>query len=191
MSAVFIRSRVTGYEEAYQTLKNVADVRERQNIMRGAVRQMARAVEKAARPEIPVRRSSEPRKVPGFAPLQPGALRSALKTRVKVRRGNELSKAMGAFGVAGYVVAGDRKRGIYWAHFVEKGTRPHSNAKNARMGRRGNRDRNQDARRGHPGTSAVKFMERAVQSTEALRARLFADYIEKRLAKLARTGRGD
>lgn len=195
--AVFIRGKVTGYEQAYQSIRNVADPKKRQNIMRGAVRAAARLVEKAVKPEIPERhvdpkrQSSRLRHVPGFTPLEPGALRSSLKTRIKVRRGGEVAKTFDAFGVSGYVIVGDRKRGIYWAHFVEKGTRPHSLAKGARMARkgRGGADRGQSGH-GHPGTKAVKYMETAVKNTETERGRLFSEYVEKRLAALARSGQG-
>ena len=191
MSDFTVKARIEGYEEALETLKNLGDERERQKIMRGAIASAGRIVRDTAKPMIPV--GKEPRHVPGYGVLPRGSLRNSIRVSTRIERGGNLSQLFGAFGVSGKVIVGNRKKGIYWAHFVELGTRPHSTGRGARLVRKGkfSGGRGQDSGTGHPGTPAYRYMRRAIKSTEDRVSETFIAYVEKRLAALAKTGRGD
>lgn len=186
---VVIKGSVTGYEEAYQRVKNLADVNERRKIMRGAVRAAGSVVRKAARQAVPQGTQTRQTK---FGTIAPGALKKSIAVAVNVDRGGDLSRSLGTFSIRGGVIAGNRKKGIYWAGFVERGTKSHEIKPRGRAIRfmvgetavfaRGIR---------HPGAKANDFMRRAGYATKGGQDRAFADYVEKRLAALAATGRGD
>lgn len=184
---IVLSTRVQGYDEALETVRRVANVSERQKIMRGAIGATGGVVKKAllADPRFPT--GTVDRKVPGYGVIPAGSLRKTVRVSTKLEKGHAMSQIAGAFGVRGAVISGNRKKGIYWAHFIEGGVRPHSTSKGARKGRRGKRDFGQIGRL-HPGRPAGYQMRNAAQSTTVIRNRVFSDYIEKRLAKLQRTG---
>lgn len=174
-----IRGEVQGFEEAHRSLRNMMDERKRQRIMRGAMAAAGRVVRDAARRMTPT--GEKTHRGLGGGTLRPGALRRSVRVSTRVESG------AGLFRVRAKVIAGDTKRGVYWAHFLERGTREHViTAKGGRWALRLG-DRWAKSVR-HPGTRAQRIMEHAVSQTANQRHRAFEQYITQRLAKLAASG---
>lgn len=154
--------RVTGFAELQKVLDTLPAKIEA-NILRGALRAGAKPILEAARQSAPIGEPSDSakRKYRVYA----GALRDSLRIsgRIDKRNGNITAKV-----VAGGKV---RKTGadVFYAHFSEFGTRPHS------LSKKGEAD--------HPGTPARPFMRPAIDSQAQAAVVAAGEYIKKRLTK--------
>lgn len=134
------------------------------NIMRGALRAGAKPIAEEARKNAPVgpTNAKNEKLYGGY----PGALRDSIRVGAKIDKIN--SK------VVGYARAGGKssrsKADVFYPHFIEFGTRPHSNSK------KGKGDAN------HPGISPRPFMRPALDSQAEAAIVATGEYIKKRLA---------
>ena len=138
----------------------------------GALRAGSRVMQLAAQGNVPIRTGT-------------------LKNTIRIRRG----KRDRADNVRDYFVfAGGRVKGgggAFYAHMVERGTKPHRIEGRMRDGNRPGRllfGGNYYMGVNHPGTPATHFMERAARNSTAAATDAFANYIR---AKLAKTGKFD
>lgn len=133
-------------------------------ILRGALRAGANVVLNEVRSRVPVKS---------------GRLAKTLRISTGVRRGV----------VTARVVAGDRKRGVFYAHMVEGGTKRHTirgrRGKGLRIG--GIEGRVIVTNRvEHPGARARPFMRPALESSATAALEAVAAYIRKRLDQVVK-----
>lgn len=127
------------------------------NIMRGAMRAGANVILEQAKANVPTAEPSDRNRerYGGYA----GALRDSLRVTGRSRKGRVMAR----------VVAGGKKtRGgaaVYYAHWVEYGTKPHSN------GRRGM----------HPGARPHPFLRPAADAKQADAVVAVGKYVYRRL----------
>lgn len=127
------------------------------NIMRGAMRAGANVILKQAEANVPVSSPSDRNRdrYGGYA----GALRDSLRIGTRVRKGR----------VTAYVRAGGVKTkagaDVYYANWVEYGTKPHSN------GKRGM----------HPGARPHPFMRPAADTAQGEAVVAVGKYVYRRL----------
>lgn len=127
------------------------------NIMRGAMRAGAKVVLEQAKVNVPVAAPSDRNRerYGGYA----GALRDSLRVGTRARKGR----------VTSYVRAGGTKTksgaDVYYAHWVEYGTKPHSN------GKRGM----------HPGARPHPFLRPAADTAQGEAVVAVGKYIYRRL----------
>lgn len=155
--------RVTGLSELQQFLDQLPSKMEA-NIIRGALRAGAKPILNAARQNVPVGPPSE--KGARVYKLYEGALRDSIRVsgRIDKRNGRIVAR----------IVAGGKTKktgaNVFYAHFIEYGTRPHSLAKN------GKGDIN------HPGITPKPFMRPALDTNASAAVVAAGEYIKKRLA---------
>lgn len=176
--------RVPGLDDAIKQLEALND-RERLNIVRGGLRAAAKIIADQAKADVPVGRTA--RKVPGYGLLQPGSLKRSIRVSSRARKAYDgQGLQVGAAGVTARVVMGNRKKGVYWAHFVERGTRPHRIA--PKDGKGGLFVAGRWVRRvQHPGAQARRTLEYAGMKAKSRAEEAFRAYCERRLERLLRT----
>lgn len=191
--AMEMDARVEGYEDALRSVRALANGKARINIIRGGIRAAGAVIAGIAEREAP--RGGRGRVVPGYGYIGPGALKSTVRVSTRIVRGaGNLALAVGVDSVEGKVKAGKRAKGIFWAHLVEGGTRPHSLVPRGKRsvtvffgGRPHTFVRGQKEPH-HRGAAANAFMERAGRMGGAAAGRAFSEYVERRIARLAATG---
>jgi len=150
-----------------QVIKNLLEfpVKFEQNIVRGGLRAMAVVVETFARPLVPV----------GHGVIHPGASASLAGTlRVSTgKTGNQ---------VIARVRVGNRRQGVFYAHMVLGGTKPHRiAARNAGWLSFGGIFRKYVD---HPGARAQPFLDTAFNASKDAAVRAGFDYVTERTKKL-------
>jgi len=127
------------------------------NVMRGALRAAAKPIKEEAQSMA--------------KPIKSGALRDSIRVSGRIDAHNGK--------VTASVKAGGKKNGadVFYAHFIEFGTKPHSLKKGA------NRDsgKYQDVKH-HPGISSRPFMRPALDAQAGAAVEAAGEYIKKRLA---------
>ena len=155
MAVVYVK----GLKELYKQLQTVP-VRMEKNIMRSALLAGAQVVAKQVRVNAPVAEPSDRnrKRYGGYA----GALRDSIKAGSTRIKGGKVRVSVRAGG-------GKNKKGadVYYAHWVEYGTKPHMN------GRRGM----------HPGARPHPFMRPAADTAKGAAVVAVGNRIKQRLAK--------
>lgn len=159
-----IWEHVKGVDEVIRQLHEFP-VKFETNAVRGGLRAMARVVQTAALPNVPV----------GSGVLHPGASASLRDTlRISTRKiGRE---------VHAKVNIGDRRRGVFYASMVIGGTRPHliRALNQGFLSFRGNFVRSVQ----HPGARPNPFLETAFNASREAAVRAGFDYVTARTRKL-------
>lgn len=190
--AIEIRGTAQGYEEALRSVRGLADGKKRISIVRGGMRAAVNVIRDQVIADMPVGKAG--RNVPGFGFIGPGALKGTVRGSTRLQKGaGDMALAIGVDSVSGRVTAGKRKAGIYWAHFVEKGTRPHSTVPVGQRSYRANfGGRTLTIKRGvndrHPGTRAQWIVFAGARKAASRAEAAFRDYVQARMRKLAETG---
>lgn len=147
---------VKGLKELHAMLQALP-VKIEKNIMRGAMRAGANVIFEQAKANVPVAETSDRNRerYGGYA----GALRDSLRVGTRVRKGR----------VTSYVRAGGTKTkagaDVYYATWVEYGTKPHSN------GKRGM----------HPGARPNPFLRPAADTAQGDAVVAVGKYVYRRL----------
>lgn len=132
------------------------------NIMRGALRAGAKPIVEEARKNAPVGEPSESAKIK--YKVYAGALRDSIRLSARInRRDGNITASIKAGGKV-------RRTGatVFYAHFSEFGTRPHS------LSEKGEST--------HPGTQPKPFMRPALDGQSEAAIQAACEYIKRRLA---------
>jgi hypothetical protein len=188
-----MRTTVQGYEEALRSVRGLASGKNRIGIVRGGLRAAVNVVRDQVAADMPV--GTRGRTVPGFGFLQPGALKRTVRASTRIVKGaGDLSLAIGVDSVSGRVTVGKRNIGVYWAHFVEKGTRPHSLVPKGQSsftgfyGGRAVRFVRGEREPHHPGSSPQWIVFAGGKKAAARAGEAFRRYVADRMRKLGETG---
>lgn len=175
-----ITGTVEGFEEAYQSLRNVADEKQIINILRGGIKARAQLARDEAVRIVPTRPADERPALVGRTYVRlTSSLRDSIRVTSRVKKeGGTLGADIRSIGGLGAVVtvavrAGDRKKGVFYAHLVHEGTKQHAIPKNWRF-----------RAAPHPGARAQPFLETAIKRTDSAGKDVFRAYVDRRMAKL-------
>jgi HK97 gp10 family phage protein len=142
------------------------------NVIRGALRAGARPILDAAKFAAPAGEPSEKGKK--LYKLYIGALRDSIRISGRIDKRNGKITAR--------VIAGrkNKKTGadVFYAHFIEYGTKPHA----LRKGARRQSGKYQDDKLLHPGIAPRPFMRPALDGQSSAAVVAAGEYIKKRLA---------
>lgn len=161
--------KIEGAERIKKALKELPE-KLRRKVLGQAMHEGAKIIRDEARARAPSgsgsRRGGKPKS------QVPKSLRQTIRVSVRSKRDAVTAK----------VVAGDRRHGVFYAGFVERGTEPH--VIKARRGRLFLGTANFPVRVKHPGTQAKPFMRPAIEASSGRAIDAVAAGIRKRLAEL-------
>lgn len=182
-----IQAKVNGLDDVMKTLAKLKQST-RTKILRKAVTQGAKPILKDARSKAPVESGLLKKSLGTKIKTYPSGVvvavigpRMEFKTDPKTSKRKQVYKRTGKAKLKRF----ERRQPAYYAHLVEKGTKPHSLGKGSST-----RKKTQVQGPQHPGTKAVKFMRRALDSQQAsvrvIMRKVIRQELEKEAKRLAR-----